>query len=372
MKILLVHPRLSVKGGGERVAIHSILAATRAGHDVSLLTEEFDEASFEDFFGCSGLFDKVKRSYYPAFKPVLGPRLLLYQRLAYHWFRIKHTVANGEFDAILSTQDIGYVPSMRAPVIQYCYFPEYFSHLQGSSPSPIWRLYYRPASSFYRNRVRRVGTLLSVSNYTGNFIKDKWNRDSLTVYPPCPIENYAPLSRTRKRENLVVTVGRIVPEKRFHAFIELAKMVPNTRFVAIGSFSHEARSYFDWLKKIAPENFSLVESPLRKVREILGRAMAYVHCAQGEHFGITIVEAMAAGCVPVVHDSGGPIEIVTSDVGFRWQDLASAANQIKMLAENDNLREKLSSAASTRAKRFGVETFESEMEEILRNQETGT
>jgi glycosyltransferase involved in cell wall biosynthesis len=371
MKILLVHPRLSVKGGGERVAIHSILAATKAGYDVTLLTEEFDEASFEDFFGCSGLFDKVKRCYYPAFKPVLGPRLLLYQRLAYHWYRIKQAVVRGGFDVVLSTQDIGYVPSTHAPVIQYCYFPEYFSHLQGISPSPIWRLYYRPASSYYRNRVRRVGSLLSVSNYTGRFVKDKWNRDSLTVYPPCPVEDYAPLAQTRRRENLVLTVGRIVPEKRFHDFVELARMVPDTRFVAIGSLSKEARSYYEKLKEIAPENFSFVVSPLRKVREILGRAMVYVHCADGEHFGITIVEGMAAGCVPIVRDSGGPVEIVTSDVGFRWRDLGSAAKQIKMLVGNDDLRDKLSLAASTRAKNFNAEAFESEMKRVLRMYETG-
>lgn len=369
MKILLVHPRLSVKGGGERVAIHSILAAAKAGHDVTLLSEEFDEASFEDFFGCSGLFDKVNRRYYPSFKPVLGPRLLLYQRLAYHRYKIKQVVAKERFDVVLSTQDIGYVPSTATPVIQYCYFPEYFSHLQGSSPSPIWRIYYRPASFYYRNRVRRVGTLLSVSNYTGRFVKDKWNRNSFTVYPPCPVEDYAQLAQIRKRENLVLTVGRIVPAKRFHTFVDLARKVPNTRFVAIGSLSKEAKGYYEGLKEIAPENFSFVVSPLRKVRELLGQAMAYVHCAEGEHFGITIVEGMAAGCVPVVHDSGGPTEIVTSDVGFRWRNLDSAAKQIKMLAENEDLREKLSSAASARAKRFNPEEFESEIEKVLRIQD---
>jgi glycosyltransferase involved in cell wall biosynthesis len=31
-----------------------------------------------------------------------------------------------------------------------------------------------------------------------------------------------------------------------------------------------------------------------------------------EHFGITVVEAMAAGCLPVVLAQGGPAEIVTS------------------------------------------------------------
>ena len=366
MNVLLVHPRLSVKGGGERVAIHSILAAIKAGHEVTLLTEEFDETSFEDFFGCSGLFDKVKRSYYPAFKPILGPRALLYQRLAYHWYRVRKAVASGGYNVILSTQDIGYVPSTHAPVIQYCYFPEYFSHLQTGSPSPVWRIYYRPASSYYRNRVRRVGTLLSVSNYTGRFIQDKWNRESLTLYPPCPVEDYSQLGRHQARENMVVTVGRIVPEKRFHLFVELSRMVPGTRFVAVGSLSKESTGYYEELKKIAPKNFSFVISPLRKVREILGQALAYVHCARGEHFGITIVEGMAAGCVPIVHDSGGPTEIVTPDVGFRWQDLPSAARQITELAGNENLRERLSLSASTRAQLFNSHAFESGIEEILR------
>ena len=364
MKVLLIHPRLSVKGGGERVAIHSILAATRAGHEVSLLSEEFDEASFADFYGCPGLFDKVDRFYYPAFKPVLGHRFLLYQRLVYHWLRIRKAVSRDCFDIVLSTQDIGYVPSTRAPVIQYCYFPEYFSHLQTGS-SPVWRLYYRPASTYYRNRVRRVGLLLSVSDFTRGFVAKKWERESKTVYPPCPVEDFSEFSNMKSRENLVVTIGRIVPEKRFHLFVELARTVPKTRFVAIGSLSDETSAYYDQLKKSAPENVSFVLSPLRKVRGILGRAMAYVHCAENEHFGITIVEAMAAGCVPIVHDSGGPREIVTSDVGFRWSNLSVAARQIVMLAENDSLRRELSAAASVRARQFRPQVFESEMIRIL-------
>jgi len=365
MKILLVHPRLSVKGGGERVAIHSILAATKAGHEVSLLSEEFDESSFEDFYDCPGLFDKVDRSYYPAFRPVLGPRVLLYQRLIYHWRWIRKAVSRDSFDMVLSTQDIGYVPSTHAPVVQYCYFPEYFSHLQ-TGESPMWRLYYRPASTYYQNRVRRVGTLLSVSDFTRGLVAKKWERDSKTVYPPCPVEAFSELSNAQPRENLVVTIGRIVPEKRFHLFVELARIVPKTRFVAIGSLSDETSAYYERLKRTAPDNISFVLSPLRKVRNILGRAMAYVHCAENEHFGITIVEAMAAGCVPIVHDSGGPREIVTSDVGFRWSSLSAAAGQIVMLGENDRLRRELSAASSVRAGRYRPEVFESEITRVLR------
>jgi glycosyltransferase involved in cell wall biosynthesis len=168
------------------------------------------------------------------------------------------------------------------------------------------------------------------------------------------------------RENLVVTLGRIVPEKRFHLFVELARLVPKTKFVAVGSLPYESSAYYERLKNTAPENVSFVLSPLRKVKDLLGRAMAYVHCAENEHFGITIVEAMAAGCVPIVHDSGGPREIVTGDVGFRWRALPNAARQIRVLAENDNLRRRLSAASSTKAKEFRPEVFESGMARVLR------
>jgi glycosyltransferase involved in cell wall biosynthesis len=185
------------------------------------------------------------------------------------------------------------------------------------------------------------------------------------VYPPCPVDAYSELSKVQSRENLVVTVGRIVPEKRFHMFVELARMIPNTKFVAIGSLSDSTSAYYERLRRTAPENVSFVLSPLRKVKDLLGSAMVYVHCAENEHFGITIVEAMAAGCVPVVHDSGGPREIVTKDVGFRWRNLSLAGRQIAMLVENDRLRREFSAVSSVKAQEFRPEVFESEMARVL-------
>ncbi len=338
MNILLVHPRLSVKGGGERVAIHSILAATKSGHEVSLLTEDLDEAGFEDFYGCSGLFNRIHRSYYPAFKPLLGSRALLYQRLIYNWFQIRRAAAMETYDLVLSTQDIEYVPSTCVPAVQYCYFTESFSHLATDQASPTWRIYYRPATIYYLNRVRRVGTLLSVSDFTRGFVKKNWGRDSSTLYPPCPVEDYSEFGGVQFRENLVITIGRLVPEKRLGLFVDLARMVPKTKFVAVGSPSDRTSTYYERVRQEAPGNVSFVLSPLRKVKDVLGRAMAYVHCAENEHFGITIVEAMAAGC-----------------------DLRTAADCISKLSHNDELRQRLSVAAAARAKRFSPEMFESKM-----------
>jgi glycosyltransferase involved in cell wall biosynthesis len=181
---------------------------------------------------------------------------------------------------------------------------------------------------------------------------------------------YNVYSKSRAREKLVVTVGRISPEKRFDLFLGLARMIPNTKFVVIGTV--QLQSYYEQLRHRAPDNASFVLSPLRKVKDVLGRAMAYVHCAENEHFGITIVEAMAAGCVPIVHDSGGPREIVTDEVGFRWHDLPTAARRISTLTNDDELRRRLSVAASERAKLFRPEVFESAILRVLERPESRT
>ena len=365
MRILVVHPRMSIKGGGERVAIHTMLASLGRGDDVTLLSEEFDVKDFEDFFGCVGLLNRISRLTYPPFKPILGRGLLLYQRLYYYQHEFRRVLpGRSRFDLVLGTQDVGYTPSINASILQYCYFPEYFSHLHSNPSSPLWKIYYQPARFFYRNRANLIHQFLSTSDYTRSFVKKIWGRDSTTLYPPCPIDLYGSLQA--QKENLVVTVGRIVPDKRMHLLVEIARRLPMFRFVIVGSVDPKGDAYFNSLKKNAPANVSIVLSPLRRVRDILAKAKVYVHCMENEHFGITLVEAMAAGCVPVVHDSGGPKEIVTSNVGYRWRTLQEATDQVSSLMNNEESRERFSKASSERALQFSAEAFEASISSIMR------
>jgi len=368
MRILIVHPRLSVKGGGERVAIHSIKEALREGHEVYLACEEFDGHEFEDFFGVQGLFTDVRMLAYPPFRPAVQ-RLVLYQRLIYHQLRLRQILSqNPKFDVVLNTADVANQPATKSHTVQYCYFPEYFSHLESNSVHGLWETYYLPARVFYRSRVNRVEQLLAVSNFTRGFVRQRWHRDSTTLYPPCPIDLYRDLNGPK--EDLVITIGRISPEKRMDAFLEIARKLPNLRFVIIGSVAPDHGPYFQQLQQHAPINASFTIAPLRKVRDIVARAKVYIHSAQNEHFGITIVEAMAAGCVPVVNDSGGPREIVTNGVGYRWRTLGEAVRQISALIEDDALRRKLSSTAASSSRQFGPEEFESGLSRVLARYES--
>jgi glycosyltransferase involved in cell wall biosynthesis len=46
---------------------------------------------------------------------------------------------------------------------------------------------------------------------------------------------------------------------------------------------------------------------------LLSKAKVFFHPRPNEHFGIATVEAMAAGCLPVVHASRGPLEVIVNN-----------------------------------------------------------
>jgi glycosyltransferase involved in cell wall biosynthesis len=85
-----------------------------------------------------------------------------------------------------------------------------------------------------------------------------------------------------------------------------------------------------------------------------------------EHFGVTTVEAMSAGAVPVVINTGGQREIVTHGVdGFLWNDLDSLAEHTQQLAGDADLRRRLSLNAVHSSARFSREAFGARVEQLI-------
>lgn len=80
---------------------------------------------------------------------------------------------------------------------------------------------------------------------------------------------------------------------------------------------------------------------------------------------MTIVEAMASGCVPVVRDAAGPREIITPDTGFLWKSVNEAVDHVARIMSNEMLRKKLSVNAIQRAKKFDVQAYQKRLMEII-------
>jgi glycosyltransferase involved in cell wall biosynthesis len=77
-----------------------------------------------------------------------------------------------------------------------------------------------------------------------------------------------------------------------------------------------------------------------------------------EHFGMTTVEAMAGGCVPIVIDRAGQREIVRPGVdGYRWATIEELVAFTSSVAADGPLRARLSGEAVERAKAFSDSAF---------------
>src|SRR5207302_138448 len=108
--------------------------------------------------------------------------------------------------------------------------------------------------------------------------------------------------------------------------------------------------------------------------QFYGKAKIYWH-AQGfgeteprymEHFGMTTVEAMASGCVPVVFGGGGQTEVVDSNQnGFLWQTKEELVAKTKMLVQNEDDRQKLAAEAIKKCKVFSKEEFFKKLDAIF-------
>ncbi len=66
-----------------------------------------------------------------------------------------------------------------------------------------------------------------------------------------------------------------------------------------------------------------IDISLDELLSVMSKSKVYFHARLGEHFGISIVEAMSAGLVPVVPDIGGQTEFVPSKYQFHTLEQAA-------------------------------------------------
>ena len=90
-----------------------------------------------------------------------------------------------------------------------------------------------------------------------------------------------------------------------------------------------------------------------RLRQMLLDSKIYLHPKKNEHFGISIVEGMAAGCIPIVHNSGGPKEFVS--INQRFNSVCEAADIIERII--DEWSPIQSREVSMRTEKFGENSF---------------
>ena len=119
------------------------------------------------------------------------------------------------------------------------------------------------------------------------------------------------------------------------------------------------------------------DADLDCLRNLYRRASIYWHAtgyssipqndpSAQEHFGMTTVEAMSAGAVPIVINSGGQKEIVTQGRnGLLWDELDELSRETTRLITDANLLERMSKEAVSASSKFGRAIFVAKMERVI-------
>lgn len=227
-------------------------------------------------------------------------------------------------------------------------------------------------------KLARVSAFFCNSYYTKSFIDKKFNLLTKVIYPPVAL-----YPKDIKKENIILHVGRFRAKNvengdfkkqsfMVEAFKDMVdKGFTNWKFILAVSFGEKDKDAFSRMEISAkgyPIEF-LINKSNKDLWDIFSKSKIYWHASGygedlqahpefAEHFGISTVEAMGAGCVPVVINAGGQTEIITSgENGFLWDSLGELQAKTIQLTKDTVLWQRLSKNAKEEATKFGYEAF---------------
>lgn len=174
------------------------------------------------------------------------------------------------------------------------------------------------------------------SEYTYNLSKKMFpllgiKPDTMEIlYIPVTVNKNVDLSLKDKK--LVISIGRIDVRKNYEQLIEIAKKLSDYKFVIAGALNSGDEDYYKNLIKNKSSNLEIkINISEEEKIDLLKKASIYVHLNRREHYGISILEAMSYGLIPVVPEVGGPwIDIINKgEYGYGFKNIDEAVNDIK-------------------------------------------
>jgi glycosyltransferase involved in cell wall biosynthesis len=245
--------------------------------------------------------------------------------------------------------------------------PQRLTEVQAAFDRRVARVEFVPSYTRY----------LANSQFTATWVERLWGRASDVLYPPV-----RPSVRPGVKAPLILVLGRFFDpsfghSKKQHELLDTfrrlyrAGRLPGWRMAIVGGCDAANREYALEVKRGArglPVEVH-VNAPGTVVERLLSQATLYWHGAglgedaerhpeRFEHFGISVVEAMAAGAVPLVFGAAGPGEIVRDGVsGVQWSTLDELARSTEALVADPVRTAELSRAAVDRAADFSAAAF---------------
>jgi glycosyltransferase involved in cell wall biosynthesis len=412
LKVNFIYSDLNPCGGGERLTIVTMQAILEMGFDIEFTTlKEPNTSKIENAFGkdLALVIGRIKKVH--ILNHILDKQ------------RINSIMQNG-YDLVINTHgdiDPFYHESFsKNNAITYCHYPttkhfvdieednEYVEkHIEIAKSTSLSldftntntttqkkysgqntisfdrKRYYELIKENY-DKMMLNSTILTNSEYSSKAISDAYGINyPIILAPPVDVEQFRsllipspsyPLSflseKDDNKEDFVIVISRMEPSKKIDNAIKIAKILKEKK-IAKGMIiaGNIEPFYYDYIYKIKEmiknldlEDFVSLKTncKLEKLCSLLKKSKVFFHPRYGEHFGMSIVEAMSAGLIPVVSDKGGQTEFVPKK--YQYHSIEQAVDII-LSALNVPDYERISISDSVQ--RFSSLVYKNNFKEIV-------
>ncbi len=374
--MLFCHPNLQPPGGGQAVAAWMLQTLLEGGHEVHILgLVPFDPAPVDRAYGTGlvplrpRLSTTVLRSVpVRALRRLPLPLDLLQSALLLRACR----AVEGDHDLVVTAHNEWPVAG---PCVSYVHYPS------RARPRPVadlrWyhgrqalRAYYGLSdrlADFTTHDIRRH-TLIANSPWTADVLRRVHGVDAVVIEPPVgPFDDDIRLASGR-RSNTFVAAGRFASEKRHADLVAIVDGVRrrghNVRLALVGGGSDADIARARGLASGTDFVDVVTGLDVTAYRAFLGRCRFGLHAMHDEHFGIAPAEMIEAGCLPFVHRSGGPIDIV-GDAALTFVDVDDAIARIDAVLGDQAEQRRLLDHVEGRRGRFGLQHFQRRFAEVV-------
>lgn len=360
MKVAIVCDWLTGIGGAERV----VLELHRIFPEAPIYTSQYDPEKIDWFKDADvrtgwmqNLSNRMKK-----FLPVI--RAWTFSRLDLSEYDLVISSSGAEAKGVKTGPQTLHISYCHAPTHYYwSRYEDYMKHPGFGFFDPLARLGLKllvgPMRRWDYQAAQGPDVLIANSTYTQSKIQEYYGRESTVIHPPVDIQRFQGVGPAKRRG--FVIAGRQTPYKRIDLAVKACTKL-GVHLTVIGDGPDHQK-----LRRMAGKHVTFLTGVTDKdIKEDFQAAQAFIF-PNVDDFGITAVEALAAGTPVIAYKAGGAMDYVTPGITGQFFTEQTPQSLMKALKSFD-VRKFDHGQIAHYARRFSAPTFRTNIIKLIRSQ----